>query len=263
MGITIAAVVSAKRRRSFIRRAARRGDSRSPDGLDEGGVSELLPQARDVHVQRPFAAVARRVEHVVREPSAGDRFAGAVRERGEEIELHPRQLDAAVVEGDLALGRVDPEGPDLDHPVAMERGAAQARADSLDQLRGPEGLGHVVVRAQLKSTNLVRAVVARAEHQHGGLAARSEVLEHVEPVGAREHQIEHDEVDLRPRARSDPAPLGPPRRLEARSAKELHDLGAEDAIVFDQENALRDRHPHFIARRKKILRHLAPFLGVR
>ena len=72
---------------------------------------------------------------------------------------------------------------------------AQQRADARAELADREGLRDVVVGAELEPDHLVELVVAGRQHddRHGALGAQA--LAHLEPVEARQHDVEHDEVD--------------------------------------------------------------------
>ena len=93
------------------------------------------------------------------------------------------------------------------------RGTAQDGPDAAPELADQERLRDVVVRAELEPEHLVELVVARGEHDDRDGALRADPLADLEPVDLREHDVEHDEVDLL-LARSAAAP--PRRRAPGR-----------------------------------------------
>ena len=76
------------------------------------------------------------------------------------------------------------------------RGAAQDGPHAAPELPDQERLRDVVVRAELEPEHLVELVVAGREHddRHGALGTKS--LADLETVDLRQHDVEHDEVDL-------------------------------------------------------------------
>ena len=87
-----------------------------------------------------------------------------------------------------------------DHPAALGVGEVaigppEEGLDPAQELPQPEGLGHVVVRAELQADDLVDLVVAGREHEHRGLGAGSaEAAEDLEAIDARQADIEDDEI---------------------------------------------------------------------
>src|SRR5262249_22715876 len=80
--------------------------------------------------------------------------------------------------------------------VAGERCAAQQRAYTAAELTNRERLGDVVVRAQFEAENLVELLAAGGQHDDRHVAAGAEAAADLEPVDLRQHQVEHNEVDL-------------------------------------------------------------------
>ena len=77
-----------------------------------------------------------------------------------------------------------------------ERRPPQQRAHAAPELADRERLRDVVVGAELEPDHLVELVVAGREHDDRHGAARPEALADLEPVELRQHQVEHDEVDV-------------------------------------------------------------------
>ena len=74
-----------------------------------------------------------------------------------------------------------------------------------DELAGAEGLGDVVVGAHGEPDERVDLLGARGEQDHGQLGGRAEPAQHLDPVGARHHHVEHHEIRT-PVAGRRPAP---------------------------------------------------------
>ena len=97
-----------------------------------------------------------------------------------------RDVDDETVEGDQVGGV----------RRAADRGAAQERPHPAPELADRERLRDVVVRSELEPDHLVELVVTRGEHDDRHGAACAQAAADLEPVELREHQVEHDEIDV-------------------------------------------------------------------
>ena len=127
--------------------------------------------------------------------------AGRAHQQLEQRELHGREhhrragaqdhaapeIERDVVHAEL-LGRAGHAG------VGAALGAAQDRADASHQLARVEGLGEVVVGAELEADDAVHVVAPRREHQHGDPGRGPDGAEHVEAVESGQHHVQHGEV---------------------------------------------------------------------
>ena len=77
-----------------------------------------------------------------------------------------------------------------------ERRAPQHRLHAAAELAHRERLGDVVVRAELEAEHLVDLLGLRREHDDRHGAARADRAADVEAVHARQHHVEHDEVEV-------------------------------------------------------------------
>ena len=85
----------------------------------------------------------------------------------------------------------------VDHvAVARQLGPAENRLHTAAELPHREGLGDVVVRAQLETEDLVQLLGLRREHDDRDRALRPEPSADVVPVDLRQHHVEHDQVEL-------------------------------------------------------------------
>ena len=77
---------------------------------------------------------------------------------------------------DPALDRLQADFADLDGSVfgaGRSADAAYGGADAGDQFANAEGLGHVVVGAEIEGFHLVFLLVAHGEHEHGQAGSKS------------------------------------------------------------------------------------------
>ncbi len=122
--------------------------------------------------------------------------------------------------------------------LAAELDAAQQRVDACHQLGEREGLGDVVVGADVEADHLVDLRTLGGEHEDGRRHLLSQDAADLEPAELGQHQVEQDEVGtdaarlgerLRPGPRlADLVPL-----LDEVVAQRLADVG----LVLDHEDA--------------------------
>ena len=75
---------------------------------------------------------------------------------------------------------------------AVELAAAELGADAAEQLADAEGLGHVVVGADLEADDLVDLGVLRRQQDDRDGAAAADVAADVEAAAARHHDVEDE-----------------------------------------------------------------------
>ena len=126
---------------------------------------------------------------------------GVARERREDLELDVGEPDRLAAQATRALLEVDLQVAVLERllePVLRlrERGAPQHRLHPAAELAHRERLGDVVVGAELEAEHLVDLLGPRGEHDDRDRAARPDLAAHLEAVHPREHQVEHDQVEV-------------------------------------------------------------------
>ena len=118
----------------------------------------------------------------------------------QQLELRGREVDALGAARDAPALEVDDQVlvPDLAAAAGVCEiaiGTSQERLDTAHQLAQPEGLGQVVIRAQLQSDDLVHLVIPRGEHQDRRLGAgRTQSAQQLEAVDAGESHVQDDEI---------------------------------------------------------------------
>ena len=114
---------------------------------------------------------------------------------------------------------------------------AEHGAHARRQLARREGLGDVVVGAELEPDDPVGLFAARRQHDHGQVAARPDPPAQRQPVGAGQHHVEDDEVGW---AAFDQLPRGVAvARLDRVKAVALEVAGdnvAHDRLVVDDQH---------------------------
>jgi hypothetical protein len=79
--------------------------------------------------------------------------------------------------------------------VGGHPGAAQGRLDAAAELAHREGLGDVVVGADLQPADLVGLASLRGQHDDRHLAAGAELAADFDAVQLGQHQVEDDQVE--------------------------------------------------------------------
>ena len=118
----------------------------------------------------------------------------------EQLELPQRQADPCAVEEDLVGVEVEAKPPALEELVRgrdlLAVGAPHDRTDARHELARAEGLGDVVVGAELEAEHAIHLGRLRGQHDDRKTLRR---LGHPEPaadleaVGAGQHEVEHEE----------------------------------------------------------------------
>ena len=161
---------------------------------------ELLAQVADVHVDRARVAVGGVAPDALEQHRAAEHAAGVARERGQDLELHVGEPHGLVARGHLAALEVDHQLALADRLLELLVGLRQRRAPqhglhAAAELAHREGLGDVVVGAQLQAEHLVDLLGLGGEHDDRHGAARADLAADVEAVELGQHHVEHDEVE--------------------------------------------------------------------
>ena len=151
-----------------------------------------------------------------------------------------RQLARAAIEAPVA------EGDDAAVRIGRRRrllAAAQHGLDAGDQFARVEGLADIVVGAHFQPDDAVDRLVSRGEHDdRQRLATPAQAPAGGQPVLARHHQVEHDEMRLEAlEVGVELARVGQEQRVEAVPAKVGRQQLAQLGVVVDEENLFHDR----------------------
>src|SRR5262245_36070333 len=160
---------------------------------------QLLAQVADVDVYGARIAVLGIAPDVLEQRLAAEHAAGRARQRGEDLELDVGDADLLRAQGDHAPLEVDLQlaavegllvGRLRDHPRAPQGGL-----DAAAELAHREGLGYVVVGADLEAGDLVGLAALGGQHDDRHLAARAHLAADFDAVHLRQHQVEDDEIE--------------------------------------------------------------------
>ena len=128
---------------------------------------------------------------------------GEVERREVGVEDVGRDLDDALQE-DVRAHRGQARLRDLAERLELarapfEEAAGDERARSREQLLGQERLRHVVVGAVAQTANASRRGAQRAEHEHRNapeVTRGAQTLDHLVATHTRQHEVEHEQVDV-------------------------------------------------------------------
>src|ERR671912_522384 len=167
-----------------------------------GILLDLLAQMTHVDVDRPGLAVIGAAAEALEQLAAGEDPAGGRGKHAQQLELDEGQLRLLPAHLDRPPGHVDRQLAGFDHLVVAvlarprRRRTAEQGADTAPELADGERLRDVVVGAELEPEHLVQLVVAGRQHDDRHRALGAEPFANLQPVQSRQHQIQHDEVDV-------------------------------------------------------------------
>ncbi len=116
-------------------------------------------------------------------------------------------------------------------------GAAQHGAHAHQQLAQPEGLGDVVVRAQIEAANDIRFLLFGGDHDHRDARFAAQVADELVAVHVGHHDVQQDQVgvglveDLQRLA-----PVGGGQHLEILAAEKIAQQHLHVACIIHHQN---------------------------
>src|SRR5207249_7100124 len=122
-----------------------------------------------------------------------------------------RERHAPAVSPGFARTKIDDYVAGIEAPRGVVTGGApQQSAYSSDELHKTEGLGNIVIGAELQTAHPVHLLPSRCQYQHPGVArSRSQFFEHVKAGDPGQHHIQYVEgVDPAERLLQSGAPVG-------------------------------------------------------
>src|SRR5215471_3413181 len=196
--ITTVQVVAEKKSRSAseLRRIARGSEhiAEPAHGLDDVDA-ELLAHAADEDLDGVGVAVEILIVEMLDQLAARHHAACMMHQIGEQAIFVRGELDRIAVDRHTAGARIEAHGAAIELALGVAGGTAQQRANARQHLLEMEGFGDVVVRAGVKTLNLVAPAVARGqdEDRHGPAGA-APGLEHRDAVHLRQTNVENDRI---------------------------------------------------------------------
>jgi len=154
------------------------------------------PSRPGAHRARACAGPRRHERRPSEQAVTGQDDAGIAGEGGEQVELPRSQPEIAVRDRCLPPARIDAQGPNLHRPAAACRrlGSTEDGLDPGDERPGVERLRDVVVGTQLETDDRVDVIVAGRQHEHGGIAAATDLATDLQPVDLRQHEVQDHEI---------------------------------------------------------------------
>src|SRR6267378_4307960 len=166
---------------------------------------DLAPQPQNLHVDGAIVDLGAIPPREIEQLLAREHPLRRCAKRLQQVELAVAELDAAT------LGRSEPAAAEVELPAGeavgaplvaarqqqLARGlmAAQHCADAGEELARAEGLGDVVVGAELESHHPVGFVLLAGDDDDRGRALLPELARKLHAVLSRKAQVEHDQVD--------------------------------------------------------------------
>ena len=163
------------------------------------GRGQLLSQVLDVGVGRALVTGVGLALDRLQERQPLEHPSGAPREGGQEAKLGRGERERCSLPRRFVPRRVHPQRTHQERrlPVFGGAGPPQNRADAGQQGPGAEGLGDVVVGAQLQSHQLVDLLGTSGQHDDRDVRVPPQAPADLQTVQLRQHEVEHDQV--RPR----------------------------------------------------------------
>src|SRR6187402_2700438 len=219
--------------RNDIPRAAHRTNERHL-----AGTVDLSTETADMDVDHVGTRIEMKTPHVFEDHLSRHHLAGVAHQELEEAELGRQEGQRLTVAQGVMTNQVELQVGNP-QPVAVRVGLSAAQEDfrARGQLVGCERLGQVIVATGTQSANAFIHVGKRADHQHGRVdRALAQGEHHVDPIHAREHAVEGDDVEaILERAGEAVASVGHPLGREAVRAQLRDDVACGDFIIFDDQ----------------------------
>ena len=211
------------------------------DGLEErfaGDGFELCAQTAHVDVEEVGVDVVARRPDLVGDEGARKDAPLVLQEDLEERIFAAGEIDRLAVHLYGVAEQVEPDAGVLEHRLLHGRVPADEGPDAREQLLAAEGLGHVVVGADVEPLHPIPHRVAGAEDEDRlAEAARAPLLEEIDPVAVGQPEIEDHQIEgrLGDRVGSVLAGADPPRRVAAFVERGLQEF-TEPELIFDDQH---------------------------
>ncbi len=164
---------------------------------------------------------------------------GALQQHFEQGEFARREFHHMTVERDHAASDVVVQRAVLDDGAGAAHAPARQGSHPGFELLQREGLGHVVVGAEVEAAHLVFHTVGRGEneHRHGG-AACAQLAQHLEARQPRQPQVENQQIEFAGLQRGVGAvAVGHLIDRITQSAQRAQQAVGQDPVIFGNQNA--------------------------
>src|SRR5215469_10278054 len=180
--------------RKLVPEAGHRNDHRRLLGI----AFQLLAQAADVNIHGSRERILVVAPDVLEQDLARKRRAAILYEVAQEAKLAGGKRHGRTVAKDGRTTKIYLDRPELLESRRFRRRAGTTAEQSFDarqQLQHFEGLGEVIISADLQSQHLVHQLAARRQHDDGhSQGGFADVTADVKAVLAGQHHVENDEV---------------------------------------------------------------------
>src|SRR6266550_889983 len=157
---------------------------------------ELLPNPRDMYLERVRLGARRDRPHRLRQLRVGDELSAAPHQRRQDAELNPGQRQLPPAAPCPSLAEVDDHVAGREFRAAFAAMPADHGLNPSHQLFEGEWLGQVVVRAHLQAGDPVADRRAGADSHESGVRLRAEGFEELRTFVVWEHQVEEHDVRI-------------------------------------------------------------------
>jgi hypothetical protein len=198
-------------------------------------LAEFLANARDVDVEVAMIALQGFLEGTLGEVSTTHGDTRAASQTLENVELDRSQIDGVALDFDRSTRQIQLDGSDRSAISRLHRRTSKSRLDASEEFLRPEGFGQIVVSPEFEAPHLVVCLLSRRQDQNGDVRFPAKLLEDVEAVFARQHEIEDDEIVVLRIFTTCLVALLDPGDLETLVEQGLEDVVSELEVVFDEK----------------------------
>ena len=218
----------------------------STDRLDQASLAsalELLPDPRNVHLERVGFRAGGHRPHRFRQLLVRDELAAAPHQGGQDPELDAGQAQLPSASRRKSLAEVKGDVADHEARTALAAVPPDHRLHARHQLLEREGLGDVVVGSQLQAGDPIAHRRSCTDAYERGVGLGSERLEQLGPIVVRKHQVEEHHVGVPLADELDSAARGVDGADGvALLAQAGRNRPGEPAIVLDERDLPTNRH---------------------
>jgi hypothetical protein len=209
-------------------------------------VAQLLPEIADVHVQASVVGHGAAPQYFLEQLLSRHNLARSLNKNKQKIELDTGELDdvaclphdaGAGIQLDVIDDNASGRRPDCLGGDTLP-GSAKNRVDAGEEFAGIEWLWEVVVRAEFETHDAVDVLPLGGKHEHRNVRFRPNAPKSLEAVHPREHDIEHDQIELlRQYAMHAVFRAVAHRQVDPFSPQELDEQVTESPVIIDDDQS--------------------------